>query len=69
MGYLFSSFLWTYVLCLLPVGIIIDRFGSKSINSFGVALWSVAIAFTAGAWSFGSLAIAAWRVFRPAAAA
>lgn len=55
MGYLFSSFLWTYVLCLLPVGILIDRFGSKSVNSFGIALWSVAVAFTAGAWSFGSL--------------
>lgn len=55
MGYLFSSFLWTYVLCLLPVGILIDRFGSKSVNSFGIALWSVAVACTAGAWSFGSL--------------
>lgn len=55
LGYLFSSFLWTYVLCLLPVGILIDRFGSKSVNSFGIALWSVAIACTAGAWGFGSL--------------
>jgi MFS family permease len=55
MGYLFSSFLWTYVICLLPVGIFVDRFGAKSVNSFGIALWSLAIAFTAGAWSFGSL--------------
>ena len=55
MGYLFSSFLWTYVLCLLPVGILIDRYGAKTVNSFGIALWSLAVAFTAGAWSFTSL--------------
>ncbi len=26
MGYLFSSFLWTYVIFLLPIGIMLDRF-------------------------------------------
>jgi len=55
MGYLFSSFLWTYVLALVPVGILIDRFGTKTVNSFGVALWSVAIALTGAAWNFISL--------------
>lgn len=28
MGYLFSSFLWLYVLCLVPMGWIVDRFGA-----------------------------------------
>ena len=28
MGYLFSSFLWTYLVCLLPVGILVDRLGT-----------------------------------------
>ncbi len=28
MGYLFSSFLWTYVICLLPIGIMLDRFST-----------------------------------------
>ena len=42
MGYLLSSFLWTYVLCLLPVGLLVDRFGGKAVNAGGIALWSVA---------------------------
>ena len=29
LGYLFSSFLWTYVICLIPMGIIVDRFGTR----------------------------------------
>ena len=27
LGYLFSSFLWTYTLFLLPMGMLVDRFG------------------------------------------
>ena len=34
MGYLFSSFLWTYVVCLLPIGIMLDRFSHPD-NQFG----------------------------------
>src|ERR1700735_818756 len=55
MGYLFSSFLWTYVICLLPIGIMLDRFSARIINSAGIALWSLAMAATAGVGSFGSL--------------
>src|ERR1700722_1584011 len=55
LGYLFSSFLWSYVIFLLPVGILIDRFSAKSVNTIGIALWSIAIALTAGAWNFASL--------------
>jgi len=57
MGYLFSSFLWTYVVCLLPVGIMLDRFSARNINSVGIALWSLATAATAGVWSFGTLLV------------
>lgn len=55
MGYLFSSFLWTYVICLLPIGIMLDRFTPRTINSAGIVLWSLAMAATAGVWSFGTL--------------
>jgi ACS family glucarate transporter-like MFS transporter len=58
MGYLFSSFLWTYVICLLPIGIMLDRFSPRTINSAGIVLWSLAMAATAGVWSFGSLLVA-----------
>jgi len=55
MGYLFSSFLWTYLLFLIPMGILVDRFGSKAINAAGIALWSAATMMTGAAWSYASL--------------
>jgi MFS family permease len=55
MGYLFSSFFWSYVVCILPIGIMLDRFSTRRINSVGIALWSLAMAATAGVWSFASL--------------
>ena len=58
MGYLFSSFLWTYVICLLPIGIMLDRFSTRTINSVGIVVWSLAMAATAGVWSFATLLIA-----------
>lgn len=54
-GYLFSSFLWTYALCLLPIGILIDRYSTKSVTAIGIALWSLAIIATSGIWGFSSL--------------
>ena len=55
MGYLLSSFLWTYLVCLIPMGILVDRLGSKKVNAGGIALWSVATMLTGGAWSYASL--------------
>src|SRR5271156_6807253 len=52
MGYLLSSFLWTYVLCLIPVGLLVDRFGGKIVNSLGLFLWSTATILTGFAPSF-----------------
>jgi len=57
MGFLFSSFLWSYVIFLLPVGIMLDRSTARNINSIGIALWSLAMAATAGVWSFATLLI------------
>jgi MFS family permease len=42
MGYLLSSFLWVYVFCLIPVGLLVDRFGGKIVNACGIGLWSLA---------------------------
>jgi MFS family permease len=55
MGYLFSSFLWTYAICILPVGIMLDRFPARNINAVGIVLWSLAMMATAGVWSFATL--------------
>ena len=55
LGYLFSSFLWTYTIFLIPMGMLVDRFGAKRVAGFGLALWSAATAATGIAWSFPSL--------------
>jgi MFS family permease len=55
MGYLFSSFIWTYVLFLLPMGILIDRYSAKRVAVSAIGLWSVTIALTIAAWNFASL--------------
>jgi MFS family permease len=55
LGYLFSSFLWTYTLFLIPMGMLVDRFGAKRVAGFGIGLWSAATAATGIAWGFPSL--------------
>ena len=55
LGYLFSSFLWTYTLFLLPMGLLVDRFGAKWVAGFGLGVWSLATASTGLAGSFAAL--------------
>jgi MFS family permease len=55
LGYLFSSFLWLYVVCLVPMGMIVDRLGTRTVNGLGIALWSTATVLTGVAGSFGVL--------------
>lgn len=55
MGYLFSSFIWSYALFLLPMGILIDKFGSKRLASVGIFIWSAATMLTGAASSFAGL--------------
>jgi ACS family glucarate transporter-like MFS transporter len=52
MGYLLSSFLWMYVVCLIPVGLLVDRVGGKLVNGLGIALWSAATVLTGFAPNF-----------------
>jgi ACS family glucarate transporter-like MFS transporter len=55
MGYLFSGFLWTYVVCLIPLGVLVERIGAKRMVSGGIAIWSAATALTAMAGGFGGI--------------
>ncbi|MFL9912038.1 MFS transporter [Paraburkholderia sp. RL17-337-BIB-A] len=55
MGYLFSSFIWSYALFLLPMGYMIDRFGTKRMAGVGIFVWSAATALTGLTTSFVSL--------------
>lgn len=52
MGYLLSSFLWMYVLFLVPIGLLVDRVGGKMVNGLGIFLWSAATILTGFAPNF-----------------
>jgi ACS family glucarate transporter-like MFS transporter len=41
MGHVFAAFSSSYVLCQIPGGWLLDRFGSKTIYGWSIALWSV----------------------------
>jgi MFS family permease len=58
MGYLFSSFIWSYAIFLIPMGILIDRFGTRRMAGVGIFVWSAATALTGVAGSFASLLLA-----------
>jgi len=55
MGYLFSGFLWTYVVCLVPLGLLVERIGAKRMVGGGIAIWSAATALTAATGGFASI--------------
>jgi MFS family permease len=46
LGYLFSSYLWAYVLISIPMGLLVDRFCARRTAAVGIAVWSAATAVT-----------------------
>lgn len=56
-GYLFSSFLWTYAACVVPAGVLVDKYGSKRVAGWGLALWSAATAMTGLSAGFVSMLV------------
>jgi ACS family glucarate transporter-like MFS transporter len=55
MGYLLSSFLWTYVIFLIPWGTAVDRIGPRIVTMVGMGLWSAATVITGFASNLASL--------------
>ena len=55
LGYLLSSFLWPYVLLLLPMGIAADRYGARIVAGLGMGVWSLATVFTGLASGAGAI--------------
>ncbi len=58
LGYLFSSFLWAYVLMMLPGGRLIDRWGTHAVASIATAVWSTAQMATGIVGSFATMLVA-----------
>jgi MFS family permease len=58
LGYLFSSFLWAYVLMMLPGGRWIDRWGAHVVASVATVVWSIAQMATGAAVGVVSMLMA-----------
>jgi ACS family D-galactonate transporter-like MFS transporter len=54
-GYLSGAYNWTYALCQLPIGALLDRFGIRRIGRISTFIWSVASFAAAAATGLGSL--------------
>lgn len=59
MGLVFSAFGWSYVLCQVPGGWLLDRFGSKQVYFLSIFTWSIFTILQGGVWIFGGLAAVA----------
>ena len=55
LGYLFSSFLWAYVVMMLPSGRLIDAIGMPRMAAIGATIWSVAQALSGASVGFVSM--------------
>jgi D-galactonate transporter len=55
MGLLFSAFAWTYAICNLPGGYVVDRFGARLTYAVSLFFWSAATGLQSLAGSFFSL--------------
>jgi len=58
MGLLLSAFSWSYALCQLPVGALVDKVGPRWLLGIGLVVWSLAQAAGGLASSFGYFVIA-----------
>jgi MFS family permease len=41
-GYLSGAYNWTYAMCQLPIGVLLDKFGVRRVGRVGAFLWSIA---------------------------
>jgi MFS family permease len=57
-GLILSAFFWSYALCQIPAGMLLDRFGPTRVGRWSALLWGVASALTALAGGLGGLIVA-----------
>ncbi len=58
LGYLFSSFLWAYVVMMLPSGRMVDSLGAHRLAAIGATFWSIAQMLTGLTTGFVAMLIA-----------
>ena len=54
-GYLSGAYNWTYMLCQLPIGVLLDKFGVRRIGRISTFLWSIASFGAAASPGLGGL--------------
>src|SRR6187551_708824 len=64
MGYVFSAFAWPYVICQIPGGRLLDRFGSKRIYFWSIVLWSLFTLLQGFIGGLGTAAVAGLFILR-----
>ena len=55
LGYLFSSFLWAYVVMMLPSGHLVDRLGAHRLAAIGATVWSIAQILSGATTGFATM--------------
>jgi len=58
MGWIFSAYLWTYIICLIPTGTLLDRFGPRRVTAIAIAVWSAAAMLTGAVTNFATMCLA-----------
>jgi MFS family permease len=54
-GYLSGAYSWTYMLCQLPIGVLLDKFGVRRIGRISTFIWSIASFGAAASLGMGGL--------------
>jgi len=54
-GYLSGAYNWTYMLCQLPIGVLLDKFGVRRVGRASTFLWSIASLGAAASPGLGGL--------------
>ncbi|SDT34243.1 MFS transporter [Bradyrhizobium canariense] len=57
LGYIFSSFSWTYIIFLIPLGRLVDRWGAAKALPAALAVWSLGGVMTGFSGSYAGLLV------------
>jgi ACS family glucarate transporter-like MFS transporter len=55
MGWVFSAYLWTYTICLIPCGWLVDRMGTRLVSSVSIVVWSASAMLTGAVTNFTNM--------------
>ncbi|HEY0294599.1 MAG TPA: MFS transporter [Bordetella sp.] len=58
MGFIYSSFFYSYILLILPLGMLADKYGSRVVSSAGLLIWSAGALATGAVVGLPSILLA-----------